>query len=65
MVAVVHSCRLSEDFPVMFRNDRSHVWGAAVAYLQCVLDEYLIVLVLVVKMFLDYVDELSTNVCFN
>ena len=65
VVAAVHSCRLREDLLVVFRDDWFHVWSAAVTYLQCVLVEYLIVLVLAVKVFLDYVDELSTNVCFD
>ena len=65
MVVVVHSCRLREDLLVVLRNDRFHVWGAAVTYLQCVLVEYFVVLVISVEVLLDYVDELSTNVCFD
>ena len=49
----------------MLCDNRLHIWGAAVADLQCVLVEYLIVLVLVVEVFFDDADEFSTNICFD
>ena len=51
-VVVVHHFGLGEDLLVVFCDDRFHVWCAAVAYLQRVLVKYLVVLVLVMKVFL-------------
>ena len=49
----------------MLCDDGFHVWSAAVAYLQCVLVENLVVLMFICEVLLDNVNELPTNVCFD